>query len=170
MGLSKLNVWATETENPCKLNERTIWVSVFTCAGQPLVWAGRKYELLRGDNGHLEIDLPPGIYYVRATYNGCPNKYTDAAVVRVGCGETVCVTLMVPTIGRCIGLLRDALRLPANIELIGPDLIEPTQAALSRIEERLPRPIRPFELGKGHAEKVLKLITTPERAESTEKT
>jgi hypothetical protein len=169
IGLSKLNVWATVTENPCKLNERTIWVSVFTCEGHPLVWGGRTYELLPGPNGHLEVDVPPGIYYVRASYNGCTNGYTDAAVVRIGCGETVCVTLMVPSIARCIHMLNFALRQPIAREMIGDDLLEPAQNALSMIESRLPRPIRAFELEKVHLEKTAKLLIAPERVEGAEK-
>jgi hypothetical protein len=150
MGLGKLNVWCTETDNPCKINERTIYVSVFTCGGSILEWNGRQYYLLEGLHGHLEVEVPPGIYYVRASSLHCTNGYTDAAVVRITCEETVCVTLMVPSIRRCIAMLNFALAQPMAREMIDPELIQPARNALTKIETDLGRPTRVFELHEQH--------------------
>jgi len=161
MGLAKLNVWLTETDDPCKIFDRTFYVSVFTCDGKVLKWAGREYKLLQALNGHLEVDVPPGCYYLRAASIHCENAYSDTAVVRVDCGETACVTLMLPSLRRCIEALNLALRLPRARELVPRDMIRPAQDVLTRMAERLPTPVRMFELA--HAKDVEKVILKPEK-------
>ena len=59
--------------------------------------------------GHLEVEVPPGCYYIRAvagynissdgTYIG--NHFTDAAIVTVCCDAHVCVTLFTPSVHHC---------------------------------------------------------------------
>ncbi len=59
--------------------------------------------------GHLEVEVPPGCYYIRAvagynissdgTFIG--NLFTDAAIVTVCCDSHVCVTLFTPSVHRC---------------------------------------------------------------------
>jgi len=121
-------------------------VSIFTCDGQILKWAKKEYKLLQALNGHLEVELPPGCYYLRAASIHCENAYSDTAVVRVNCGETVCVTLMLPSLRRCVEILNAALRLPRVRELVPPEILRPAQDALTRMVERLPTPVHKFEL------------------------
>ncbi|MGD8506024.1 MAG: hypothetical protein PVF15_05105 [Candidatus Bathyarchaeota archaeon] len=163
MGLSKLNVWLTETDNPCKINDKTFYVSVFTCDGEILKWAGKEYKLLEALNGHLEVDLPPGCYYLRAASIHCENAYSDTAVVRVRCGETACVTLMLPSLRRCGEMLNAALRFPRARELIPLEILRPVQDAVTRMVERLPTPVHMYELA--HLEETRRFILKPRRAE-----
>lgn len=156
MGVSRLNVWITETDHPCKINDGTFYVSIFACDGTILKWAGREYKLLEAKNGHLEVDLPPGCYYLRAASIHCENAYTDTAVVRLNCGETGCVTLMVPSIKRCAELLVAALRLPRARELVPPETLRPALEALTKMTERLPAPVHAFELA--HMQDTAKII------------
>ena len=163
MGFGKLNVWLTETDNPCKINDKTFYVSVFTCDGEILKWAGKEYKLLEALNGHLEVDLPPGCYYLRAASIHCENAYSDTAVVRVSCGETACVTLMLPSLKRCLETLIAALRLPRARELIPRQILRPAQDALTRMVEPLPTPVHMFELA--HMKETEKFILMPRKAE-----
>ncbi len=156
MAISRLNVWLTETDHPCKINDVTFYLSVFTCDGTILKWSGREYKLLEAKNGHLEVDLPPGCYYVRAASIHCENAYTDTSVVRVDCGETACVTLMAPSIRRCAQLLATALQLPRTREIVPPELLRPTLDSLTKMVERLPAPVHAFELA--HLQDTIKLI------------
>jgi hypothetical protein len=161
MGKAKLNVWFTESDSPCKVSDATHYVSVFTCDGKILKWAGKEYFLLEAQYGHLEVDLPPGCYYLLGASIHCENAYTDAAVVQVGCGETACVTLWLGTLRRCLERLNAALRLPRTAELIPPQLLSQARDILPRITERLPRPIHEFELA--YMEETEKVILKSER-------
>ena len=88
----------------------------------------------------------------------CENAYSDAAIVRVGCGETACVTLWLGTLSRCLRRVNAALRLPRTREMLG-DLIGPAQVAINGILTRLPVPIREFELA--HLEETEKFVLRP---------
>jgi hypothetical protein len=158
MGMAKLNVWLSESENPCKISDRTHFVSIFTCDGRLLEYAGRKYFLIKADHGHLEVDVPPGCYYLLGASKECENAYTDAAIVRVGCGETACVTLWLGTLSRCLRRLNAALRLPRTRERLG-ELVVPAQAAINSILSRLPIPVREFELA--HLDETEKFVLRP---------
>jgi hypothetical protein len=66
------------------------------------------YDSIPTLDGHVEIELPPGCYVVRASMhtwflNGVfyGNWATDRAVVCACCGEDVCVTLYAPTAIAC---------------------------------------------------------------------
>lgn len=146
MGLAKLNVWLTETDNPCKINDRTFWVSIFTCDGKILKWADEEYKLLEAKHGHLEVQIPPGCYYLRAASIHCENAYSDSAIVRVNCGDKACVTLMLPSLRRCIDLVVAGLRLPRAEELVPAGLLRPVLDNLQAISARLPTPIHEYEL------------------------
>jgi len=50
---------------------------------------------------HIEVDVPPGCYIVRA-WVCWGNLWTDRAMVIVGCGQEACVNLIVPPKERCI--------------------------------------------------------------------
>jgi hypothetical protein len=50
---------------------------------------------------HVELELPPGCYIVRAWVCGW-NMWSDRAMVIVDCGETACVNLIIPRAKDCI--------------------------------------------------------------------
>lgn len=50
---------------------------------------------------HVELELPPGCYIVRAWVCG-GNMWSDRAMVIVDCGETACVNLIIPIAEDCI--------------------------------------------------------------------
>ena len=146
MGLAKINVWLTETDMPCKIYDRTFWVSIFTCDGKILNWAGKDFKLLEAPNGHLMIEVPPGCYYIRAASIHCENSYSDSAVVRVDCGDKACVTLMLPSLRRCVDLVIEGLRLPIAREIVPEELLRPAVDTLTAISERIPTPTYEYEL------------------------
>lgn len=70
--------------------------------------AGWWYEMIRAMDGHVEIELPPGCYVVRATMhswfvNGLlfGNWATDRAIVQASCSQEACVTLYAPSAPAC---------------------------------------------------------------------
>lgn len=161
MGIAKLNIWLTETDKPCKIFDRTFWVSIFTCDGQILSWADKEYKLLEAENGHLEIEVPPGCYYIRAASIHCENAYSDSAVVRVGCGDKACVTLMLPSLRRCVDLVVAGLRHPIARERVPAELINPAVTALNEVAQRLGTPVYEYELA--HMEETMKRLTRREK-------
>ncbi len=117
MGLSRLNIFVSEVDDPCCISNGTWYVSIFKCDGKVLEWCDKRYLVMKAPCGHLEVDVPPGCYYIRAvagyritsdgTYVG--NLFTDAAIVQVCCHSHVCVTLFQPSIHRCGPLYSAAL-------------------------------------------------------------
>ncbi|HEY6968709.1 MAG TPA: kelch repeat-containing protein [Candidatus Angelobacter sp.] len=114
-------------------------VSIFHCDGEVLNWSEGRYRFHRDDpwipikkhvppggklgwwydsvptrDGHVEIELPPGCYVVRASLHTWfedgrlfGNWATERAIVQVCCGEHVCTTLYAPTAHACHILLFD---------------------------------------------------------------
>ena len=111
MGLSKLNVWVSDTDDPCSVSDRTWYVTIFDCDGNVLQWGGKNYVVMQAPFGHLEVDVPPGCYYIKAVWSFWllqgpriayrVNHFTDAAIVQVCCDQHVCVKLFNPSIHRC---------------------------------------------------------------------
>lgn len=116
MGTSKLQIWITGEGDPCGISERppdpgdpAQWVvAVWQCNGRLLQWCGRNFFGIRTRCGHVEIEVPPGCYVVRAAdamwvgpggIHG--NHWTDHGVVRVDCDDTACVTLFAPSAHHC---------------------------------------------------------------------
>jgi hypothetical protein len=69
---------------------------------------GWYYDNVPAENGHVEIEVPPGCYvlvgsmhtwYTHGIFKG--NWYTDHAIVQAVCGQDVCTTLYAPTEERC---------------------------------------------------------------------
>jgi hypothetical protein len=131
-----LNVYITELGEPCTITNRTWVVAVSHCDGSVLNWSegrfrkregepwvpiplhippstpplpqGWYYDSIPAENGHVEIEAPPGCYVLRATMhswfiNGLiyGNWATDHAVVQACCGQDVCTTLYAPTGPQC---------------------------------------------------------------------
>jgi hypothetical protein len=114
MSTATLNVWITETGDPCHIvgshpgSDREWFVTIVDCEGKPLVWCGRKYVFIPARCGHLEIEIPPGCYAVFAGHGSghsgvAPfgNSLTHIQVVRANCGDHVCVTLFSPDLHFC---------------------------------------------------------------------
>lgn len=138
MSTSILNVWITNLGDPCSIandpNLPNPWVvAVAHCSGRVLNWSEGRYRHHREDpwipirrhsgshgamgwwydsiptrDGHVEIELPPGSYVVRATMhswfvNGLlfGNWATERAVVQACCGNDVCATLYAPSAMAC---------------------------------------------------------------------
>lgn len=122
MGLARLNVWVSDVADPCGTFKGGGTMTILDCDGV-LAWpCGRflnpdgKWEPVPGGEyrglpfrcGHLEVELPPGCYWVTAGYVGQPgggfihfNYTTHVGIVQVGCDETACVKLYNPTIRLC---------------------------------------------------------------------
>jgi hypothetical protein len=70
MSTSKLNVWVSELDEPCRISNRTWYVTIYTCDGKPLEWCGKRYVVLPARCGHLEVEVPPGCYTISAVCGG----------------------------------------------------------------------------------------------------
>lgn len=110
MGMVKLNVYVSGIDDPCKIDPRTWYVTIFNCDGSVLEFCGKRYVVLPARCGHLEVDVPPGCYYIKAVWSYFvvtpglvyrANHFTDAAIVTACCGKEVCVTLFNPSVHRC---------------------------------------------------------------------
>jgi hypothetical protein len=136
MATSTLNVYITELGEPCTITNRRWMVAVSHCDGRVLNWSEGRYRHRSGEpwtqipshvppsspplptgwyydsipamNGHVEIEVPPGCYVLRATMHSWfthgliyGNWATDHAIVQACCGKDVCVTLYAPTGPQC---------------------------------------------------------------------
>ena len=165
MGMARLNVWISGMDDPCSIDDRTWYVTVYDCDGNVLQWGGKKYVVLPAPSGHLEVELPPGCYYLKAVWNFAVlkpgsiywvNHFTDPAIVQARCDETVCVKLFNPSAHRCgrilIPVIDDLLRQKA----IKPDTARKITHALNELLEQLPPPEKEFELG--HLDEIERLL------------
>jgi hypothetical protein len=110
MSTATLNVWITNFGDPCHIVDKDEWfVHITDCNGKVLEWCGKKYSFIPARCGHAEIpNVPPGCYTVFAGHSaagaGVPpfgNRLTHVQVVRVDCGDHVCVTLFSPSLWYC---------------------------------------------------------------------
>jgi hypothetical protein len=124
--------------------------------GTPGWW----YEHIPTRDGHVEIELPPGCYVVRASMhtwfaNGVLNGNwaTDHGIVRACCGEEACVTLYAPSFEPCDVILADfVLPLLMKKGIIsreeGTKEVEALKAVLKKEKATSKREkLLPFELG-----------------------
>lgn len=110
MGLSRLNVWITDTDNACKTSQLTWYVTLFHCDGSVLRHGQTTYAVMPAPFGHWSGTVPPGVYRAVATWNYRvvlpgkvihANHFTDSGIVRVCCDKDACVTLYNPHEHRC---------------------------------------------------------------------
>jgi hypothetical protein len=100
--------------------------------------AGTFYESIPTLDGHVEIELPPGCYVVRASMhtwftNGLlyGNWATERAIVQACCGEEVCATLYAPSAIACsIPLFEFVFPLLAEHGILKHEQIGPAVDAL----------------------------------------
>jgi hypothetical protein len=112
MSTGSLNIWMTRRSDACHIDDAIQWyVHITDCEGRPLRWCGRTYTFLPAKCGHLEVAIPPGCYTVFARwtprqkvhppYQPFGNHLTHVQVVRLNCGDHVCVTLFQPSLHYC---------------------------------------------------------------------
>lgn len=155
MGLAKLNVWVSDTDDPCAVSNRTWFVTIYDCDGKVLRWCRRRYFVVPARCGHVEIELPPGCYRVSAVWGFRPipgglwgNHFTDSAIVQARCNETVCVRLFNPSIHRCGRIFLHAVRALQKQRVINKEIAGPIEEAINGLLRLAPRPARGFELDK----------------------
>ena len=170
MGLAKLNIWVSGLDDPCTVDDRTWYVTIYRCDGSVLSWCNKKYVVLPAKCGHLEVLVPPGCYRINAVWSFFftgtfyyVNHFTDSTVVQACCDEHVCVTLFTPSAHRCGTIFLRAVRDLVEQKAIGPDLAQPVEQAINRLLEKIPRPQKAFELG--HLDEIEKLVREQERKE-----
>lgn len=138
MSTAVLNLWVTNLGEPCSIASDVslpnAWVvAVSHCDGRVVNWSEGRFRWRRDDpwisialhrppggtpgfwfdsiptrDGHVEVELPPGCYVVRATMHSWfvngrlyGNWATDRAVVQACCGEDTCATLYAPSAPAC---------------------------------------------------------------------
>jgi len=108
--------------NPCSLYKSTghsFYVMIWTCNGEPLIYNGVDYgawppQFLLTETGPAggrvrgEVRVPPGCYMI-AGIAGCKNVFTQIALVDAGCGDEICVNLLMTTFQFCTTLQQLAL-------------------------------------------------------------
>ena len=165
MSMAKLSIWVSGMEDPCGVDNRTWYVTIYDCDGNVLQWCGKKYVLLRAPCGHLEVEVPPGCYYIKAVWGFVPvvpgleyrvNHFTDAAIVQARCEETACVKLFNPSAHRCGTIYIRAVNDLLQHRLIKTETARNVTQALEELLAQLPRPIKEFELG--HLAEIDKLV------------
>ena len=165
MGLAKINIWVSGMDDPCSVSDRTWYVTIYDCEGNVLQWCGRRYVVMPARCGHLEVEVPPGCYYIKAVWGfkiitpGLVyrvNHFTDAAIVQAICDEITCVKLFNPSAHRCGYIYVRALQDLIKQKGIKPVVARQAQEALHAVLEELPRPVKEFELG--HEDEIEKLL------------
>ena len=176
MGLAKLNVLVSGIDDPCGVDSRTWYITIYDCDGNVLEWYNKRYVVLKAPCGHLEVEVPPGCYYIKAVWGFVVvtpglvyrvNHFTDAAIVTVCCEQTACVKLFNPSAHRCGYIYVRALRDLVRQKAIKPELAKAAEDAINATLEQQPQPIKEFELG--HEDEIIKLITEQEKHQKREK-
>jgi hypothetical protein len=114
MSLSNVQFFVAQQDDPCKVDNRDWYITIFNCDGTLLEYAGQEYLVIHAPNGHANISLPPGKYSVvgvwsywmgpDGSYFG--NHFTHEAIFQVCCAEHKCVWLYNPSIHTC-GIVYD---------------------------------------------------------------
>jgi hypothetical protein len=169
MGLSRLNVFVSGIDDPCGVDPRTWYITIYNCDGSVLEYCGRRYVVLRAPCGHLEIDVPPGCYYLKAVWGYTvitpglvyrANHFTDAGIVTVCCDSHVCVKLFNPSVHRCGYIYVRAVRdLNAAAEINAAQKAD-VENAVQAVNDIVPAPAKLFELG--HEDEIARLVAEQE--------
>ncbi len=170
MSLAKISIFVSGIDDPCSVDNRTWYVTIYNCDGSVLEWCGKRYVVLKAPCGHLQEKVPPGCYYIKAVWGFTvvtpglvyrANHFTDAAIVTACCDETTCVKLFNPSAHRCGYIYVRAVQDLVAQKAIGPEQAEPVDAAVNEINELIGKPAKLFELG--HEEEIRKLVEKQER-------
>lgn len=153
MGIAKIQVWITGEGDPCGVSQRppdpddpATWVvAVWECNGRLLNWCGRQYFNIPAPCGHVEIEVPPGRYVVRAAdamslgpFGVTGNHWTEHGVVTVNCDDTACLTLFAPSAHHCGFGFQQVLETLIEREMVDVELARPVLEGLRQIVQQLP--------------------------------
>lgn len=165
MGLAKLSIWVSGMDDPCAVDNRRWYITIYDCNGDVLQWCTKKYALMPASCGHLEVEVPPGCYYIKAVWGFTAvvpgfeyraNHFTDAAIVQARSGETVGVKLFNPSAHRCGMIILQAVMDLLLQKAIRTETARKVTQAMEEFLAELPRPIKAFELG--HLDEIEKLV------------
>ncbi|MEW6173701.1 MAG: hypothetical protein AB1510_11680 [Bacillota bacterium] len=165
MDLAKLSIWVSGIDDPCGVDNRRWYITIYDCNGNVLQWGNKKYVVLPAQYGHLEVEVPPGCYYVKGVwgftvvvpgFEYMANHFTDAAIVQARCGETVCVKLFNPSAHRCGSIIVRAVMDLAQQKVIKSETARKVVQAMEELLAELPAPAKEFELG--HRSEIEKLV------------
>jgi hypothetical protein len=172
MGLAKLNIWVSDTDDPCSVSSIPWYITIFDCDGNVLQWCGRRYVVMPAKCGHLEVEVPPGCYYIKAVWNFrlmpqakivyWVNHFTDAAIVQAVCDQTVCVKLFNPSIHRCGEIAVRAMKDLANQKIIKPQQVTVVEKGIKDALAGIAKPRKTFELALSDDE-IINLIKEQEK-------
>lgn len=167
MGMARLNIWVSGLDDPCSIDNRTWYVTIYKCDGTVLEWCDRRYVVLPAPCGHLDLEVPPGSYRINAVWSFSlqggiyyVNHFTDSAVVHVCCDEHRCVTLFNPSIHRCGTIFIRAVQDIVAQQGVDPGLAREVERAVDKFLQALPPPPRTFELA--HLDEIEKLVREQE--------
>jgi hypothetical protein len=167
MGMSKLNIFVSAMDNPCGIDNRTWYVTIYDCDGNVFEYCGKRYVVLPAKCGHLSVEVPPGIYYLKAVWSFqfiggiyYVNHFTDAAIVQVCCDDHVCVKLFNPSIHRCGTILVRAVHDLVLQKAVEPGQAKQFEAALNATLSNVPKPQKSFELA--HLDEIETLVREQE--------
>lgn len=154
MGTAKLNIWVSEVGDPCKISNKTWYINIYRCDGHILEWCDKRYIILPAKCGHLEVEVPPGVYVINAVWGYWVdphdvihgNHFTHNAIVHAVCEKTVCVTLFTPHAHICGVIYMLAGMDLAKQEQIPKELAENIRKIVERVNRIVPAPPKPFEL------------------------
>ena len=90
MGKARLNIWVRDKN--CRVIKRSGHLHIYNCLEEEVF--GKPIEWVIND-GHAEVEMPPGCYIVRAGMQG-GNIYSDRLIAIVGCDEHACLNLILP--------------------------------------------------------------------------
>jgi len=172
MGMAKLNIWVSDTDDPCSVSDRTWYVTIFDCDGNVLQWCGKKYVVMPAHCGHLEVEVPPGCYYIKAVWSFWlvptakivyrVNHFTDAAIVQACCNQPVCVKLFNPSIHRCGEIVVRAMKDLVTQKVIKPQQVTIVEKAIKDALAGIEKPRKTFELALSDDE-IINLIKEQEK-------
>jgi hypothetical protein len=143
-------------DDPCSVSDRTWFVTLYDCEGRVFSWCGRRYVLIPAPCGHLQLDVPPGCYYLKAVWSfrvitpGLVfrvNHFTDAAIVTACCDQTTCIKLFNPSAHRCGTIYARAVNDLVQQQAVPAALGRQALNLTGEINEQIGPPERDFELG-----------------------
>lgn len=130
--LSEVQFFVSRMDDPCKVDNRDWYVTIFNCDGSVLEYAGQQYLVIHAPNGHVSVTLPPGKYAAVAVWSYWQgpdgqyygNHFTHEAIFQVCCADHKCVWLYNPSIHEC-GIIYDRAvqDFRTNIDQTEQDLI-----------------------------------------------
>ena len=153
MGMARLNIWITDLGHPCKMAQRDWVVAIAGCDGKVLEWCGKTYDSVPAPCGHVDLEVPPGCYVIRASAHTwwsegllIGNWATDRAVVQACCDEHHCVTLYAPSVMACwVPLFEIVLQVMADKGKVPREALQ----ALRTVNEAIAKqPATEFERGE----------------------